>query len=460
MQLRRQVGIGVAGRAGTMVVAFVGSVVLARTIGDSGYGQFYFLLAVVSVVDNPFTGWMSACRKRMTEESFSRPEGVGAVLLMIVTSSLIVGVISILIDPFIPQETVYVAVLFTGSISFIGATKVVKSTDEYSRSYFLDMIRDILRVGLQILFVYIIGDIFGMVFGMFTANILIASVLFRFNISLPSQKTLRSIFTYAKSSSVEGLIGTVLSKMDILLLGWLTTDAVVGNYQVALNLSMPALALASVIGAGVLNKVSYDDSINEDSSVTIQHAINYASLLAFPILAGAIVFGEIVVVTIYSSQYQVAGTFIVGLSAYRLFHTQNSILTSVINGVDRPDLNLKISVFVLIINLALGLILFISYGPVGFIIATVVGSFLRFALSYQFVKHKYSISITSDQIIVQVFASAVMAVVVFSLEKMLDLNVPLIILLLGTAGGVYFLILYLLSDGFRGLLNESIRSIA
>ena len=458
MQLRKQAGLGLIGRIGTMIVAFLGSVVLARTIGDSGYGQFYFLLAVVSVIDNPFTGWMSACRKRMTEIDFSHSEGVGAILLMIIVSSIIVGFFSILANPIFTQETLYVGLLFIGSISFIGASKTIKSTDRYSRSYFIDMGRDILRVGLQILFVYTVGDVFGMVFGMFAANILIASILLQFDISLPSWESLRSIFSYAKHASVEGLVGTVLSKMDILLLGWFATDAIVGNYQVALNLSMPALALASVIGAGVLNQVSYDDSVKEDSSITIQHALNYASLLALPIFVGSVVFGEVVVVTVYSSQYQIAGTFIAGLCAYRLFDTQNSILTSVIDGVDRPDLNLRISTIVLIVNLGLGLILFFSYGPIGFVIATVVASSLRFGLSYWYVDQWFDVTIFSRQIATQSLASILMAVVVLLLKNLLTLTLSIIILILGIAGIVYFLALFTISNGFRGLVTDVVES--
>jgi O-antigen/teichoic acid export membrane protein len=318
--------------------------------------------------------------------------------------------------------------------------------------------RDILRVGLQILFVYTVGDVFGMVFGMFAANILIASILLQFDISLPSWESLRSIFSYAKHASVEGLVGTVLSKMDILLLGWFATDAIVGNYQVALNLSMPALALASVIGAGVLNQVSYDDSVKEDSSITIQHALNYASLLALPIFVGSVVFGEVVVVTVYSSQYQIAGTFIAGLCAYRLFDTQNSILTSVIDGVDRPDLNLRISTIVLIVNLGLGLILFFSYGPIGFVIATVVASSLRFGLSYWYVDQWFDVTIFSRQIATQSLASILMAVVVLLLKNLLTLTLSIIILILGIAGIVYFLALFTISNGFRGLVTDVVES--
>lgn len=459
MQLRKQVGLGVIGRTGTMLVAFLGSIALARMIGDSGYGQFYFLLAVVSLLDNPFTGWMSGCRKRMTEKGFDRSEGIGAILLMIVISSLMIGSISVIVDPLFVQNTIYIGLLFFGSISFIGMNKMLKSTDNYSRSYFMDMLRDILRVVLQITFVLLIGDVFGMVLGIFAANVLVASVILRYDISVPSVESLKSIGVYAKSASIEGVVGTLLSRMDILFLGWLATDAVVGNYQVALNLSMPAMVLGSVIGTGVLNEVSYDDSVGDDSSQTIQHAMNYASLLAIPMLAGAIVFGDIVVVTIYSSEFQIAGTFIAGLCAYRVFHAQNSVLTSTINGIDRPEFNLRVSTGVLVANVIFGLILFFEYGPIGFVFATVLAAGLRFIVSYLFVRSKFDIRISSREIMSQLMASSIMATIVFIMRQSVSLDIPMIGIILGIGGLSYFGSLYLISGGFRGLAHETLESV-
>jgi O-antigen/teichoic acid export membrane protein len=51
-----QVGIGLVGRVVAAVVAFVGSIVLARALGPGDYGVFCLLLAVVAFLDNPVTG--------------------------------------------------------------------------------------------------------------------------------------------------------------------------------------------------------------------------------------------------------------------------------------------------------------------------------------------------------------------------------------------------------------------
>lgn len=71
-----QVGIGFVGRVVTLFVSFLGAVllarILARILGSSGYGAFYLLMAVISFLDNPVTGWANACRKRFTEVDFRR----------------------------------------------------------------------------------------------------------------------------------------------------------------------------------------------------------------------------------------------------------------------------------------------------------------------------------------------------------------------------------------------------
>ena len=85
-----QVGIGFVGRVVGALLAFVGSIVLARALGPTDYGVFYLMLSVVAFLDNPMTGWAEACRKRLTETEFPAGDAIGSTVAGIVLASGIV----------------------------------------------------------------------------------------------------------------------------------------------------------------------------------------------------------------------------------------------------------------------------------------------------------------------------------------------------------------------------------
>ena len=94
-----QVGIGFLGRLVAAVVAFLGSIVLARALGPSDYGTFYLLLSIVAFLDNPVTGWAEGCRKRLTEVDFPSGEALGSLIAGMRLASVAVSLVA---GPFAP----------------------------------------------------------------------------------------------------------------------------------------------------------------------------------------------------------------------------------------------------------------------------------------------------------------------------------------------------------------------
>ncbi len=87
-----QVSIGLVGRLVAYILAFAGTILLARVLGPENYGAFYFLVAIVAFLDNPVTGWAEGCRKRFTEAEFPPDEAIGSSLLTIGAGTVVVTV--------------------------------------------------------------------------------------------------------------------------------------------------------------------------------------------------------------------------------------------------------------------------------------------------------------------------------------------------------------------------------
>lgn len=450
--MRREVGIGFTGQVLAAAVAFLGSIVIARTIGDTGYGAYYTLLTFVAVLDNPFTGWFHACRKRFTEEGFDAEVAVGAALLGLGAGILAASIAML-------GGFRQFGVLFIASLIYVCGTVLLKSTSNFGKQTWVESGREVLRVALQIGLVLIVADVWGMILGLLVANLLVIPLIIKYvNVSpqIPTLIELRNIFEYAKSSIPSKLVGTTIGRIDILLLSVLATSGVVGNYQVAMNITLPAVFLSSIIQTGTMNRVSMESSGDENPSATIQRSLNFTMIFSIPLAAGALVVGDLVVVTAYSAEFELAGYFVAGLALFRVFESLTMPMMSVIDGSNRPDLVLRYNTFTLALNVALGVVLFRYFGPFGILYATILASIASAGLMWRWVRREYDVTLLSPIITRQIISGFLMLVIVYLFRQSFQMDVINIMALIVLGGFCYFTALFGLSRGFRELVFDFI----
>lgn len=462
-----QVGIGFFGKVATVIVAFLGSIFLARVLGPHGYGTFYLILAVVAVLDNPVTGWARACRKRFTEVDFPRDEAIGSVLIGIGLVSTAIFVIAFLSSPLItrytgnPEGWFLLSLLFIGKASFSSSLQMLNGTGRFGSSSWVVAGRDVLRVLLQASFVVIGLGVAGMIWGMSLASLLLTPVLLYLigiSPSIPSKQSMKEVWTFARSSIPLGVVGTAKGRMDVILLGVLASTSSVGNYEIALKMTMPAIFLASVAGSGLVGRVSDLQSRDEPIASDIRNNLGYASIVAIPLFFGALTIGTPVVVTVYGSQFAEAGSYIAGLALYRLISSQRRILGATINGLDRPELNLRVSTFVFALNVAIGVALFYIVGPIGVVVATVVSAAVGYVLRAYFVRSLLpTVTLVPWPLVHQFASGLLMGVTVFGVRELRPLRGWMAVLtIVGLGVVVYFTALTLFSPPFR----KTVRGVA
>jgi O-antigen/teichoic acid export membrane protein len=452
-----QIGIGAIGKAFGSAVAFVGSIVLARAIGDTGYGAFTMLLSISMFLDNPFTGWFVACRKRMTEVSFSTDRAAGAVYLGCITGTIAIIVITVCVDLFYGTfrgvDVRMLAVVMPGTLFYTGTKDILNGTTNFGLNPWLESVREVLRVALQIGLVWLIEDVAGMILGLTAASLLIVPIILRFSgvrPALPTTEDLADIARFAKSSVPTGFVSSALSQIDIIVLGGLAGTAIVGNYRVAMNLLFPATFIVAAMSPGMMSRVSSLDSRNENPSKPVTKGLTYASMIALPMAAGAIVIGDLVAVTIYSSEFERAGLFMGWLSIYYVFKTQMNILTSTLSGLDRPDLVLKLSTVGFVINAVLGVYLFYIFSSIGVVYATVIGIASRYLLGALWMRRTLSVNLTPRPLIHQIGAATLMGGLLITFRSALDLDSWIAVIgTVGLGAVLYSVTLLLVSKEIR-----------
>ena len=452
-----QIGIGFLGKVATAVIGLVGSIIIARVVGAAGYGLFYVSLSISSFVGNTITGWSAASKKRMTETDFDTREALGAVLLVELFVIAVGGPLSYLLlrqvteNPIIP---IAVPILFATTSPYLAANSLLSGRANFSLSAWSATLNTLVQTAGKVALVLLGLGVWGMVGGTVLGPLLVFPLILHWigvRPSLPSKESLRSIARYARWSIPNGLVGTALSRMDTLLLGWLATASIAGKYQVGLQITMPAVFVSSVIGTGLMGRVSNLESRDEDWSEDLWNSLTYGPILAVPIFFGSLVLGEELAVTVFSGQYSGAGIFVVGLALYRLLKTQHRPFGTIINGLDRPDLSFRISLISFALNVALGVGLWFVLDALGIILATVLTGFVTYALTIYYVRDLIDLDFLVTRPLLKQYATgALMAVVVFALKR--TLGIPAwyyVIAYLGLGAIIYGTVLTLWSPHLR-----------
>lgn len=465
-----QVGIGFVGRIVMAVFAFAGSIVLGRILGPDGYGTFYFLMAIVLFAHNPINGWATACRKRLTESEFPSGEAIGATVLGIAVGTAITLMSAFLLSPIITRHTdnpdswVYLTILFVGIISFTASLQILKATKHFGTSTWVEAARDIVRVLLQGSLVIGGFGVAGMVGGITAANLLIVPMVFYLigaRPTVPSKESLLAIWEFARSSIPSGLVGIAQNRMDVLLLGFLVGTEVVGNYEIALKMTMPAMFVAGVAQSGLMGRISNLRSKGEPIVRDIQNNLNYASIIGIPLFFGALTMAEPLVVTIYSNKFAGAAPFLIGLALFRLLRTQKAILVATINGLDRPEINLRISIVVFSVNIGIGVTLLYIIGPLGIVVATIMSELLAYGIRAYYVDSMMpNLSLITRPVYEQLASGVVMAIVVYTARQALPIRFwPMVIVVVGIGGLIYFAMLIIISKSFSTTIRSIITSL-
>lgn len=462
-----QVFKGFIGNVLTAVIGFLGSILFARVLGPGGYGAFYTISAVVNLADNPVQGFGIAGKKRLSESDTDAAEIVGAALLVGLASILLLSPFVLLFGiPFIDvqREREYFVLLLSGLVFFKLLQPLVAGSGKFGIPTVLDSGRSFFTITLQVVLVYIGWDVGGMVAGLAVGSLLMVPISYRvlgIRPAWPSRDVLRNLWEYARWSMPKAAVGAAISRMDILILSTILTTGAAGQYRAAMNILVPATFVSGVIGSGVFVDTSETISRNEDPRERIELGVGFASILAIPILFGAIAMPVDIVTTIYGTQYQEAGTVLVILAAYKLLETQTDQLFGAISGLDRPDIRFYISLGVLVMNVGLGVPLAYRMGLMGVVIATLLTAVAQWIAALYLSQRLIDFSTVPKPILEQLTAGIVMFLIVFPAHRVYGVGWwGDLFGLIALGAAVYGLVLFTISPILRAALRSFINDIS
>jgi O-antigen/teichoic acid export membrane protein len=414
-------------KSGNSILFFVGITIFARYLSAEELGIFFLFLAISGLASIPADfGIRGALEKRLSEGNNPEQMLGSALAFKFVTLtlvSLILLAASKHINGYLGSELTNLLVI---GIIF----------QEFAKFY-VQVVRGELRVGetAPIIFarrlVWIILGVGFVVTDYGARGIIIALICGRIielswailksdtAIGKPSIETLFSLIAFSKYQTINEVGGRVYQWIDIIIIGFFLSQAYVGAYEIAWQVTLLVLLVSKSIELSIFPQISQWEVSESTERIesTISSSLGFALFFSVPAVIGSAIYAEEILVFIFGSEYTIAALVLVILMVEKLFQSFNGVIGSTVRALDRPDLAARATVITVIINFVLSPILIVTVGFIGAAVATTFSWFINAVLHKRYLSQLIVVDIPYRLFSYYVASSLLMGVVLLIVRQ-------------------------------------------
>ena len=443
------------GLVASTVISAVGTIFITYILGAEKFGLYSIALIGPTLIAT-FRDWgvNSAIIKYSAQYNAENNTKIRSIFVSGLVFELILGVsLSILsfglssflasslhrptIVPLIKIASFFIltgALINTATAAFTGMERM----HLYSVTLIIQsIVKTVLIVGLVLLGFGTLGAITGFT----TASVIagVAGILLMWTIYRSLPKSIGSkmeIITTIKTMLQYGLpvsIGTILSGFltvfySYILAIYVTNNAIIGNYNLAVNFSILITFFATPVTTMMFPAFSKLDFKKDHETLKniFQYSVKYASLIVVPIAALVIALAQPGIGTIYQNRYSDAPLFLALLSVTYLYTAFGSLSAgNLLNGQGFTKYNMYLSLLTVLIGFPVGFLLISIYGVIGLIVSALTVSLPSLFISLRFIRKRFGVSVDWVSSAKILFSSAVTAVLTYGLIYLLPFSSPL-----------------------------------
>jgi O-antigen/teichoic acid export membrane protein len=380
-------------RFGALGLSLLASMYFTRALADPRVvlGEFRFLETIVSlVVIVSISGLGSALTKRISEgENQSAYLGSALALglgVLTVVSLVILAASGVVASYF---EVGLVAVPLVLALAWTKVLRnlfqaALKGLSRVGRAGALSFVELFVRSALGIALVTVGWQFFGLVGGAI-AGLVVSTALTVYIIPLrvgrPSLDRVRSLLSFVKYSFFQGIAGRLYDNVDIIVIQTVLGSAATGVYSVAFRFTLALSIFSGSISQASLPEISKHATAGNVDRVeeVFTDAVVFSTVLAVPAVVGMALLAEPILVTLFGGQFfnaeyaPLGATVAVIAIAIQIPDGMRSVFSSVVNGLDRPDITLRADLALIAVNAGLDILLVPTVGIAGAAVASLVG---------------------------------------------------------------------------------------
>jgi O-antigen/teichoic acid export membrane protein len=463
--IQRQSLISLGSTIGLTAVGFLSTMYFTHTVGLSILGAYYIFVAYFGVFDLLGDGGFgSAAVKRISEGKDQNEFFTAFIFLRVVLMVVSVGFL-LVAQPYLTDLASSGVLPWLILALVVSVFTNIASNGAYGRgkvgvNQIGGLINNLIRVVIQVLAVVLGYGIAGLAGG-FVAGLLAAGLVnLRFLDLSPApfrRSHVSSLFTFSFWTFLGAGGYLIFSYADTIMVGYFMTEADVGIYRVALQLTSIATFATVALHATLYPKVSYWGKQDDFASVerALARAFTYSLLLAVPVLVGGWILGERLLYFFYTASSAVGAGALSILLVVQVAHVFMFLQTMCLNALDRPKDSFRVTAIAVTANIVLNVLLIPAYGIVGASVATLVTMVLNAALAYRALSRSIRVRIEPQPIGHIVLAALVMGIVIIVFSLIIPLtNVFVVLAAVGLGGLIYLLLLLRIDRGIHDELKD------
>jgi O-antigen/teichoic acid export membrane protein len=273
---------------------------------------------------------------------------------------------------------------------------------------------------------------------------------------------LKSLFSFSFWIFLAASGTLVFAYSDTILIGYFMTNADVGIYRVALQLTAAATFITGALHYVLYPKMSgwFTRGEVHTAEIALSKAFTYSLLLAVPVVAGGILLGDKLLVYFYGAEFE-SGVIALGILLFvQIVNVFMYLQTMCLNAIDQPRNSFIATAIAAGINIILNILFIPVMGISGAALATFISIALNALIAYTYLSRSISVKLEARSIVNIIIAASTMAFLVIIFRLITGIPTLFTLFITITAGAVvYLLILFKLDKSIKREIISLLSSI-
>lgn len=430
------------------VISSVGTIFIAKMMGDDLYGLYGIVLNVPNIIVI-FRDWgINSAMVRYTAQyrAEDRTPEIRSIFFSGILFEIIVGIIlsvvSFTISGYLATD-IYnrpeiasllqlasITILTSGLIT--AATAAFTGIEKMEYNSIMLICQSVIKTFLVIVLValgfgtsgavvgYTVGTVVAGTIGLAFTLVIFKKLPKPFTFKLEIREYIKEMLKFGLPLSVAAIVGSFLAQFYIFLLPiyYIGDNSTLGNYYIAMNFVVLISFFAIPVTSMLFPAFSKLDAHRENATLknVFQFSIKYASLLVVPVATLVMSLAEPAVTTLFGDAYALAPLFLAGLSINYLFTAFGSLsISNLINSQGQTNFQLKLNLLTAAIGFPMGYLLIMQFGVIGLIATSLIAGLPSLIISIVWVKKKYNFTIDWNSSARILTSSAIAAVLTYLL---------------------------------------------
>lgn len=457
------------GKGVVVLASIFTALFLARFLGPTKLGEYFFTLAVGLILSNVLAGFGKSViqhlkqKQKTTVGSYFTTSLLGTGILSVLMIAVILGFGFLVIQtlPFLSFTHLLAASGVTVSVGFFEVIEDFHmATTETTAGFFTTPLRNLGILLIQIPLVILNFSIPTLIFA-FTLTTILASVILVFYSGLPFTTPQTTILKETLLGSFVTtpvmLLGNLFGRIDIFIIGIAATTTAVGYYEAAYRVLLPGLLISASASRNIL---AHSNLLTDGKKVRneLKKAVSFTGFLAIPVFFITISIPNELLKLTFGQQFlegAIVWPYIIGLSFVVVLTAYREPFNATMRSLNRPKIIVIIQALFLLINIPLSFTLVSFMGGVGAVIGTAIIEF-GLLITYELLAYRYLGGfVFPDLAIEQILSGFVLFMFLKPFALLFPVSNP-IFFVVAVGGSIltYIIILSIISQEFRYYLKR------